>query len=247
MKPALLSALIFAFTSTAQARPLHVILDPGHGGADAGAVNSEGLRESDIVLKVSKQLAALLQKDSRFKVTLTRRKNETVSLSERTNLAREVRGDVFLSIHVNSAIAGNPKGGELYFQNQMPPDEESRWLASRENAGAETLTTAKSKGDLQNIIDDLKRSYHTHLSFTLVRQIRSTWSKTGSTPAIRQGPFHVLYEVAMPSALVELGFLTHPQESKWLASADTQRSLAQILYEGLVQFKEKLDKKRAKS
>ncbi|HEX4922489.1 MAG TPA: N-acetylmuramoyl-L-alanine amidase [Bdellovibrionales bacterium] len=247
MKTALVFAALFLGAPIhALARPLHVIVDPGHGGTDAGAVH-DGLKESDIVLKVSKHLASLLQKDSRFKVTLTRQKNSTMSLSERTNLAREVRGDVFLSIHVNSAIEGNPKGAELYFQNQMPPDEESRWLASRENAGAESLDTSKTKGDVPNIIDDLKRSYHTHLSFSLVRHIRNTWSKTGAVPAIRQGPFHVLYEVAMPSALVELGFLTHPQESKWLASPETQRTLAQILYEGLVQFKEKLDKQRPKS
>ncbi len=235
--------LFLTWSPFAGAKPLHVILDPGHGGSDNGAT-FEGLRESEIVLKVSKVLAGLLKKDGRFKVTLTRQTNETVSLTERTNLAREAKGDVFLSVHVNSAINEKPKGAELYFQNQMPPDEESRFLASRENKGATTTNEAKAKSDAVGIVDDLERSFHTHQSYSLVRAIRATWSKTGANPVIRQGPFHVLYEVAMPSALVELGYLSHPEEAKWLAKPDTHRALATILYEGLLQFKERLDKKR---
>ncbi|MEQ1878907.1 MAG: N-acetylmuramoyl-L-alanine amidase, partial [Bdellovibrionia bacterium] len=183
-----------------------------------------------------------------FRVTLTRHSNDTVSLSERTDLARSVKGDVFLSIHANSSIEPKPKGAEIYFQNQMPPDEESRYLASRENKGVEVAgDSGKAKTDVASIIDDLARSYHTHQSYSLVRAVRTMWAKSGSNPVIRQGPFHVLYEVSMPSALVELGYLSNPDESKWLAKPETHRALAQILYEGLIQFKEKLDKKTPKS
>lgn len=229
-----------------EAKPLHVILDPGHGGTDVGAIH-DNLKESDIVLKVTKQLAGLIKKDSRFKLTLTRQADTNVSLTERTNLARSSKGDVFLSIHANSSIEPKPKGAEIYFQNQLPPDEESRFLASRENSGAESAEAAKAKGDVANIIDDLERSFHTHHSYSLVRAIRTSWLKTGHGPVIRQGPFHVLYEVSMPSALVEIGYLSNPEEAKWLAKPETHRALAQILYEGLIQFKERLDKKRPKS
>src|SRR5689334_9020050 len=107
-----------------QASQLHVIVDPGHGGTDKGAVY-EGLKESEIVLKVARRLVLLLEKDKRFKVTMTRTGDETMSLGERTRLAKDVAGDVFLSIHVNTAGTEKAKGAEIYFQNQMPPDEES--------------------------------------------------------------------------------------------------------------------------
>lgn len=165
-------AAVFFSTVFADAKPLHIILDPGHGGTDVGA-NHDGLKESEIVLKVSRQLALLLKKDQRFKVTLTRQSNETVSLTERSTLARSVKGDVFLSIHANSSIEAKPKGAEIYFQNQLPPDEESRFLASRENKGIEVAgDSGKAKTDVASIIDDLERSYHTHLSYSLVRAVR---------------------------------------------------------------------------
>jgi N-acetylmuramoyl-L-alanine amidase len=239
-------SVFFAGQGVSASDVLHVILDPGHGGSDNGAVRDD-IKESEIVLKVAQRLAALLKKDKRFKVTLTREKDEFKNLYERTNLARETGGEVFLSIHANSNLSEKAKGAEIYFQNQMPPDEESRFLASRENIGIENSSSVKKDGDIHNIVEDLRRSYFTHLSFGLARQIRSSWGKIGKSPQIRQGPFHVLYEVSMPSALVELGFVTNPEEAQWLAKADTHRTLAEILYHGLVEYKERLDKKKPRS
>ena len=247
------SAILFFFFASAQAapKPLHVMIDPGHGGHDTGAVKGS-LRESVIALKVSQQLADLLRKDPRFKVSMTRTSDQRVSLEKRTELAHEKKADVFVSIHLNSNKDPRARGTEIYFQNQVPADEEALFLASRENEeeGGQASAVAREapKGealsprtDLKNILDDLRRNHRITASSDLSKQLIETWSVQPKSKHIRQAPFYVVSEINIPSILVELGFLTHPQEGPQLGQAAYQAQLARNLYSGLVKYKERVD------
>src|SRR4051812_35220658 len=123
---------IFTVACVAHASPLNVTIDPGHGGHDHGA-SRQGVYESDITLAVAKRLTELLRKDKRFTTQLSRDNDQTVTLYRRAVNAKTRKSDVFLSIHVNSNPDTRARGAEFYFQNQLPPDEESMFLAHKEN------------------------------------------------------------------------------------------------------------------
>lgn len=242
--------------SLAATQPFHVMIDPGHGGIDTGAVKGK-LKESEIALKVSLKLAELLRNDLRFKVSLTRERNETVTLPERTKIAKDAGADLFLSVHLNSSTDSRVHGKEFYFQNQLPADEEAMFLASRENAetaiedegNKEKIT---SKSDLKRIVEDLKRNHRIVASSELSKKLVETWTVPGSgrkpvSRSIRQAPFYVVSNNNAPSVLVEIGYLTHPHEGPKLASGDYQEELAKSLYNGLVKFKETMDKDRGEN
>ncbi len=243
-----------------------VVIDPGHGGSDTGASRG-GLKESEIALKVGLQLSHLLSRDTRFEVAMTRTQDHRLTLSQRTVMADRVGADLFVSIHLNSSPDSRARGTEIYFQNQLPADEEAMFLVSRESDEGEGAPEAlagrdssaggtdslSSRQDLKRILDDLKRNHRiersSELSKTLLQSLQpfmaimsaGTAGRSG-TRAIRQAPFWVVSEIKIPAVLVELGFLTHPEEGPRLATADYQRDLAQGLYDGLVKFKEMLDK-----
>mgnify|MGYP001577243627 CR=1 FL=1 len=108
-----------------------VVIDPGHGGNDGGA-KSDDAKESAIALSVSKLLADALKNDGRFEVKMTRTRDEFVTLEDRAEFANHAKADLFISIHTNWSEDPKARGKEIYFQNQLPPDEESLYLASRE-------------------------------------------------------------------------------------------------------------------
>jgi N-acetylmuramoyl-L-alanine amidase len=237
------------------------MIDPGHGGKDTGAVRGP-LKESDITLKVSLKLAALLKADARFKVGLTRSKDETLTLNRRTRISNDAKSDLFISIHLNSSSDPRAQGKEFYFQNQLPVDEDSMFLASRENADSDSTTAATQhesqteerthdrltpQTDLRRIIEDLERNERIFSSNELAQLLYKSWidadkgHQSGSR-AIRQAPFYVVSNVMAPSVLIELGFLTHQQEGPKLNSSVYQNELAQSIYRGLIKYKENMDK-----
>src|SRR5690606_9647077 len=156
---------IFAFAFLSQslfAAPFKVVVDPGHGGTDAGAVgkqNSTDIKESTITLAISKLLANRFKQDSNIEVILTRESDSSLNLNQRSKIAKQSKADLFISVHANSSTDISAKGAEVYFQSQMPPDEESLFLASRENEGhVHEIGDDVPSGDLAIIIDDIKKS-----------------------------------------------------------------------------------------
>ena len=237
---------------------MHILLDPGHGGNDRGAVRGH-LRESEITLEVAKKLERLLKQDTQFQVSLTRSEDRFVSLSERTEISDQSNADLFLSIHVNASPDVRARGAEFYFQNQLPPDEDSLFLASleMEGHGHETGTKDKPheenprgvaltdlKSDVANIVRDLHRNSKIFLSSQLAENLMLNWAGTKKSRrhVIRQAPFYVVSHVNVPSALVEIGFLSHKREGQQLADSAYQDKLADSIYRGLVNFKEFVDK-----
>jgi N-acetylmuramoyl-L-alanine amidase len=242
----------FALAATPKP-PLLVMLDPGHGGRDQGTTRGPAL-EAEITLAVSQQLHELLRRDRRFQVLTTRTSDQTVSLSERARLSKNKRAKIFLSIHVNSSPDRRARGAEFYFQNQLPPDEESMFLAHQENVAEAGENTAPQTYEfldaktypleVGSILNDLLDGDRIQRSSDLSKALKLNWrgSRKSKSNSIRQAPFYVLSQMRTPSTLVELGFLTNDEDLKELTNPATQKKMAEDLYRGLVQYKDSLDK-----
>jgi N-acetylmuramoyl-L-alanine amidase len=168
-------------------------------------------------------------------------------------LAKTKKADLFLSIHVNSNPDSKAHGAEFYFQNQLPPDEESMFLAHRENSddGAaghaipyEFLEKNSYPIEMTSIIGDLLDSDRILRSSQLSKALKSQWrgSKKSKSNSIRQAPFYVLSQMPAPSSLIELGFLTNPSDLSDLTNPVTQKRMAEDIYRGLIAYKESMDK-----
>lgn len=240
-----------------QASALHIMLDPGHGGVDTGAVHGAA-KEADLVLKVAQRLKTLLEKDTQFQVTLTRAQDRNISLPARVKMAETAKADLFVSLHANAASDQRAKGVEFFFQNNLPPDEESLFLASQENqmilnnkeirdiSGGDELS---KKGDIAAILEDLHRQNRMVSSLRLTKTLTHVWNNDENAPqaTIKQAPFYVISKTSMPSVLIEIGFLTNPREAKKLLTTDYQNDLAQKIYSALLSYKEKIDNHTAKT
>jgi N-acetylmuramoyl-L-alanine amidase len=223
---------------------MKVVIDPGHGGADSGAVYGPA-KEAEIALSVAHHLKTIMEQSGHFEVSLTRESDENLSLPERVKFAEKEKAEVFLSIHANASVDQRARGVELYFQNHLPADEESMFLANVENQiykdNQSQETGLSKKNDVLAILEDLKRNHKMKNSYLLSDRLLAYWG-TGSSNTIRQAPFYVVSKTSVPSVLVELGFISNPKESQKLIQASYQREIAQKIYQGLRAYKEKVDK-----
>lgn len=213
-----------------------VIIDPGHGGHDTGAIGKNGTREKDITLAISLKLAEEL-KERGLEVILTREDDHYVKLEDRAQFANESRGDLFISIHCNSAASSKLHGVETYTLN-ISADRYSIRLAARENA-----STEKGISDLQFILADLATKANTGESTRLASQVQKTLvgqlSKEYSDIkdlGNKEALFYVLLGVKMPAILVETAFLSHAEEEKRLGTEAYQDSVAQAIAQGVEEF-----------
>lgn len=245
-----LAGLVFTSLIASPALAYRITLDPGHGGTDTGAVRGEA-RESTLVLKVAQQLKKLLETQSDIQVSLTRSGDVGVSLPERVRRAEKSQADLFVSLHANSAGDSRAKGVEFFFQNALPPDEDSLYLANLENQNikesAEILDASdepSKKGDVAAILEDLRRQHRIESSLRLTETLAQVWNAENAhqRAAIKQAPFYVISKTNMPSVLIEIGFLTNPQEVKNMMTAGYQEKVARKIYSALLTYKEKMDK-----
>jgi N-acetylmuramoyl-L-alanine amidase len=213
-----------------------VIIDPGHGGHDTGAIGKSGTREKDITLAISEKLAAEL-KERGLEVILTRDEDRYVRLEDRAQFANESRGDLFISVHCNSAASAKLHGVETYTLN-LSSDRYSIRLAARENS-----STEKGISDLQFILADLATKANTGESTRLASQVQKSLvgqlSKdyTGVKDlGNKEALFYVLLGVKMPAILVETSFLSHAEEEERLNSEEYQDSVAQAIAQGVEDF-----------
>ena len=217
-----------------------VVLDPGHGGHDAGTHGPSGLTEKELVLDISQRLAALLQDRLGSEVVLTRTDDTYVPLEGRTKIANDAKADLFLSIHANSSPVKSVTGVETYYLN-FTTSRSALDLAARENAPAESsifdLKDVLEKIALRDKIDE-SREFASRLQTSLY-----TLTKT-STPAknrgIKKAPFVVLIGAQMPSVLAEIGFLTNSNDEALMRKTDHRQKIAEALYKGIAAYAESL-------
>ncbi|TMA23790.1 MAG: N-acetylmuramoyl-L-alanine amidase [Deltaproteobacteria bacterium] len=245
---ALTSACLLALPAlAAEQGSLVVVLDPGHGGRypHDGAHGRKGLVEKNVALAVSNKTKELLEAAGAT-VVLTREGDVDVPLSERVRIANEAGADVFLSIHCNSMEMREDRkvtrGVETYFLSPDPTDAEARMLAQLENGGPDAVPLPKASTQVEGILNDLAlgqaRNDSAALAAFIQRQV--IHGTRAQSRGVRQAPFLVLSGTKMPSALVEIGFISHPQEGRNLGRDKYQARIARALADGVRDFADKV-------
>ncbi len=215
-----------------------IVIDPGHGGKDIGAEGPGGLMEKDITLSVARKLAAALQSRINARVVLTREDDTVVSLDQRTAIANQYHADLFLSVHMNAAVVKGAKGSETYFLSLEASDEIARRAAETENATT-TAAPATPSADLKMILWDLAQQEYLQESSRFAQDIQEEMNRaTGvQNRGVKQAPFKVLVGATMPAALVEVGFITNPDEEAKLKSDEFQNMMVDALVRGVQDYK----------
>jgi N-acetylmuramoyl-L-alanine amidase len=224
-----------------------VVLDAGHGGDDEGARGGHGVVEKELVLDVARRLRTRLNAAG-LRVLLTRERDVYVPLEDRTTIANEARGDLFISIHANAASARGARGIETFFLSLEASDDAARQVAARENAAFRDLTVPAVPGDdpLVTILGDLAASELMQESDEFARLAQHEVSSLDGSPSrgVKQAPFVVLMGLEMPAALVEIGFVTNPNDARALASGDQRDRIADALARAIQEFGRRYDARR---
>ncbi|WP_218147916.1 N-acetylmuramoyl-L-alanine amidase [Hydrogenimonas thermophila] len=218
-----------------------VVIDPGHGGKDSGAVGYKKLEEKKVVLSVAKKVRNILKKRG-FKVYLTRSRDKFVPLKKRTRFANLKDADFFISIHAN-AVAGRKnryrsKGIETFFLSPARSDRAKR-VAALENSADVSDLDRYTKETYLSVLNREKIIESNKLAIDLQKQILSSLrSKYRGVVdnGVREGPFWVLVGAQMPAVLIEIGYITHPTESKRLFNPYYQKLLAEGIANGIESY-----------
>ena len=215
-----------------------VILDPGHGGKDPGAVSKRGTREKDIVLDIARRVKKQLEQRG-IKVRMTRNKDIFISLQERTEIACRSKADLFVSIHANSNPNRSTQGMEVYTLQDLTSaemNEEQR----QENYDLlfKHLAIKPGQEPVEDIIEDLLYGHKQADSRALANQLsqsvcRLVKIKNGG---VKHAHFYVLRNTFMPSILVETGYLTNPQEERLLKTGSHRQKIAEGIAESILKY-----------
>ncbi len=220
-----------------------IVIDPGHGGEDPGAVGPSGTREKDVVLKIARQLKQKLEQlpGYDFTVLLTRESDYFVPLHIRVQKARQANADCFISIHADAFIEPRARGASVFALSEGGASSTgARWLAKKENAadlvGGVNLQ-ARSK-HLANLLMDLTTSAQIQTSLVLGSGVLRELSSFASlhSKQVEQAGFAVLKAPDIPSILIETGFISNPEEEQLLNSTGHQDKLATALSASLSNF-----------
>jgi N-acetylmuramoyl-L-alanine amidase len=219
-----------------------IVLDPGHGGAQEGALGPGGLFEKGLALDLALRLKADLERGG-AEVLLTREVDLLLPLAERVAFSNRSRPDLFLSLHANSMptrkLRARVEGIQTFFLSASASGEDALRTASQENAGASSAGAAPTQRDtLAFILADLARGEahadSARLAYAVHRRLVAT---TGAMDlGVQQAPFYVLMGVEAPAVLVEVGFISHSGEGRRLADAGYRARLVSALADGIRAF-----------
>lgn len=223
-----------------------IIIDAGHGGKDGGTVGKYGLKEKFVALDISKRVGRLLEKYTNVKVIYTRDEDVFIPLWKRTKMANEKVGKLFVSIHGNANKNRRIRGFETYILSPGKTADAAA-VAERENAviklEEETSRYEKLTED-KFIIASLVQNSFMKESEDLAAMIQHELRKSIPSPdrGVKQAGFYVLIGASMPNVLVEVGYLSNPQEEKQLRKPGYRQSIAQSIYQGIRKFKDKYER-----
>jgi N-acetylmuramoyl-L-alanine amidase len=216
-----------------------VVIDPGHGGPEVGAKGPGGTLEKDVTLGIARKLRASLTSGLGLQVFLTRDGDVEVPLDERTAIANNYKADLFISIHANASRSHGASGSEVYFLSYQASDDESRRVALEESGVLPVdPSTAPAGSDLALILWDMAQAEHLEESSWLASRLQEELAgATGhETRGVKQAPFRVLVGAAMPAVLVEVAFISHPEEEKLLSSDAYQARVVAALTRGIRRY-----------
>ncbi|MBA1430012.1 N-acetylmuramoyl-L-alanine amidase [Pseudomonas fluorescens] len=239
--------LIAPVDKTHPRRDIIVVVDPGHGGKDPGAIGSRGQREKDVVLSIAQLLARRLKREKGFDVKLVRNDDFFVPLRKRVDIARQHKADMFISVHADAAPRLTASGASVYALSEGgATSATARFMAQRENGadllGATTLLNLKDKDPmLAGVILDMSMNATIASSLQLGSSVLGSLQNITSLhqKRVEQAGFAVLKSPDVPSILVETGFISNAQDAQRLVTARHQQAVADGLFDGLKKYFEK--------
>ena len=218
-----------------------IVIDPGHGGDDAGARGPSGVEEKAIALEVARRLRGLIEARLGIRVILTRDDDRAVRADERAALANNTKADLFLSLHANGAPSPMVAGAEVFHLRLDREGEDARRAAQAEAVSLPILGGATR--EVEVIQWDLAQARHVDASAVLAGMLEEELASrvTMSPRPLQQAPLRVLVGANMPAALVEMGYLTNPAQEKVVRSEAYQGLVAQAIFNVIVKFREYLE------
>ena len=232
MKRALPILLLNLLTARGAAEPPRVVIDPGHGGSNVGAVGAfEGVYEKRLTLQLARMVREEILRDSPgARVHLTREDDRFVTLSRRAQVANQAAATAFVSLHFNASHDRAQRGFETYVHGD----------------GA-VAVPCEEPGAVGDILADLRRkatqAESTHLAAIVQRHLALALGPLRDR-GIKRAPFDVLYEARVPAVLVEVGFLDHAEEGPRMADPEVQRTVARALAQAIIEFAERREARR---
>lgn len=217
-----------------------IVIDPGHGGKDPGAIGQRGLMEKDVVLDIALKVKDLFKKEPNYEIILTREKDIFIPLNERTEIANRVGADLFLSIHTNASTNNYAKGIETYILN-WTDDEEAIRVAARENA-ISLKRMKELKGELGFMLASLEREAKRddsvklagYIHNSMVEKLKKDFSRYDN--GVKQALFYVLVGAQMPSCLLEISYISNPEEEILLSQETYRMQIAQAIVDGIKNY-----------
>lgn len=224
---------------TAQ-RPIRIVIDPGHGGNNMGAIGPYGVHEKYVTLQIALKLGELLKASENVVVFYTRVADVAVSLPDRAEMANALDADLFLSIHCNAAENTEANGIETFYLG-AGSDLSTKELAKRENGRDNPDADAGTDPDhsLDMLLANMEFNGNQNESALLAADIQRSLTKAftdARNREVRQAPFTVLEHTNMPAVVIETGFITHVSEGRKLLMADHQQKLAATIQKAVISF-----------
>lgn len=227
--------------TAALTRMITIVLDPGHGGEDPGAIGRRGSREKDVVLSIAKRLKARIEQQPNMRVMLTRDGDYFVPLPVRVQKARKVQADLFVSIHADAFVEARARGSSVFVLSEKGASSAAaRWLASKENA-ADLIGGTNIKNhdrQLASVLLDLSTTAQISDSLKLGKAVLSEIGGINHLhkAAVEQAGFAVLKAPDIPSILIETAFISNPEEEAKLTDEHYQNQMADAVLKGIRKY-----------
>lgn len=235
-------AVIHPGVESVARKKMRIMVDPGHGGKDPGAVRSKQ-REKDWNLSVAKELYALLKKGG-FEARMTRDKDVFLPLSDRSKLANNFKADLFVSVHTNATKNSRANGFQVYFRSEKATDKEAAEVAALENEAMQYEEVHYNFVDA--LLQSLAKNEYINESSKLAGYVRNAVFKqpgigiaVNRNSSVRQANFYVLKGVNSPAILVEMGYISSPKDRGRLSQAAVRKKMAQGIYNGIHEYAKK--------
>ena len=217
-----------------------IVIDPGHGGADPGAVSPRSVQEKDVVLAFGKALQRALEARGGYTIFLTRQKDEFLTLRDRVDLAREKSANLFIAVHADTVHGNGARGTTLYTLSDKASDAEAEALAHKENRSdiIAGVDLGGEKDEVADVLIDLAQRESKSLALTFAARAASSLKQVTlmTKKPIRSAGFVVLKAPDIPSVLVELGYLSSKQDEALMVSDDWQKNTAEAMASAIEQF-----------
>jgi N-acetylmuramoyl-L-alanine amidase len=212
-----------------------IVIDPGHGGYDSGAIGRRNRTyEKDACLDIGKRLAELLRDSNPgLKVVLTRDRDEFIALEDRTRLANRLKADLFISIHNNSSNDPDSHGTQVFYYDSQSSSREAAGLARRENSNANFL---------EMLFRDLQKMAVRDPSIRLASSVEKSITRSLKLKGrrLQYAPFYVLAMTKMPAILVETAFISNPKEERLLRTPAFRQQVAEAIFQGVNGYRQQM-------